>query len=209
MIERLQEVQQATTTPPASNPTFEHVAEGSSNQVFEQRLQQAKVRWNSIFHQQKPRKPSQRKEIRRTILTNNNQQFNDPWGDLLGEKLGSVTRIYSLNLNGIALDRRGGQFDTLCRIAKELQVDILCGQEHNVDTTQPEIRNILYNTARQHWPRSRLVTGSTATTFENWYKPGGTLQLSIGHITGRITSTYQDPLGRWVSQTFADVKEYN
>ena len=195
-------VQQATTTAPARNLPHDIIDDGSRHQVFEQRLQQAKEGWNSIFQQQTQRKTRQRTEIRRTILTNNNQQFNAPWGDPLGEKLASVTRIYSLNLNGIALDKRGGQFDTLCTIAKELQVDILCGQEHNVDTTQSEVRNILYNTARQHWPRSRLVTGSTATTFANWYKPGGTLQLSIGHITGRITSTYQDPLGRWVSQTF-------
>jgi hypothetical protein len=38
--------------------------------------------------------------------------------------------------------------------------------------------------------------------FATWYKPGGTMQLAVGHITGRITSSYTDSMGRWVSQTF-------
>jgi exonuclease III len=165
-----------------------------------QSLRHAKERWTTLFQQR--RSQHSRKADGPIVLTHNNQQMNTPWGDPLSEKMENVTRVYSLNVNGLALDRRGGQFETLCSIAKELQVDILCGQEHNVDASQAEVRNILYQTARQHWPRSRLVTGSTSTVFTNWYKPGGTLQLSVGHITGRITSTYQDPLGRWVSQTF-------
>jgi exonuclease III len=105
-------------------------------------------------------------------------------------------------MNGIALDRRGGQFDLLCKIAQELQVDVLCGQEHNVDTSQPTVRSILYNTAKAYWSRFRLLTGSTNIQFATWFKPGGTLQISMGHITGRIICSYTDPLGRWVSQTF-------
>ena len=163
-------------------------------------LRRAQGQWASLFKNQKQR-DTQRND-RNIVLTNQNQQMNTHWGDPLGEKGENVTRIYSLNLNGIALDRRGGQFDSLCSIAKELQIDILCGQEHNVDTSQSEVRSILHQTARQHWGRFRLGTGSTPTQFTNWYKPGGTLQLSIGNITGQITGTDQDPLGRWVCQTF-------
>jgi hypothetical protein len=43
--------------------------------------------------------------------------------------------------------------------------------------------------------------GATKVDFTTWYKPGGTLQLSVGDISGQITSSYHDPLGRWVSQT--------
>ena len=165
----------------------------------EQRHQQAREEWATLFQQ---RNKQSRHDNRTPILTTHNQQMNVPWGDLLQAKSTNVTRVYALNLNGIALDRRGGQFETLCSIAKEIQADILCCQEHNVDTTQTEVRSILYATARQHWPRSRLVTGSTSTPFTTWYKPGGTSQLSVGHITGRITTSHQDSLGRWVSQTF-------
>jgi hypothetical protein len=167
----------------------------------DQRIEEsARERSATLFQEQRLR--NQNSDMRRTILTTHNHQTNSPWGDPITQKRDTITRVYALNLNGIALDRRGGQFATLCSIAKELQVDILCGQEHNVDTSQNEVRSILYNTAQHHWPRTRLVTGSTPVQFTNWYKPGDTLQLSIGHITGRIISTCQDPLGRWVSQTF-------
>ncbi|KAI2499828.1 hypothetical protein MHU86_14645 [Fragilaria crotonensis] len=164
------------------------------------RLQQARDNWKALFQQHNQRNYST--EARDIVLTTANQNWNIPWGDPVSEKQENVTRIYSLNLNGLSLDRRGGQFDTLCSIAKELQVDILCGQEHNVDTSQAEVRNILHNTAKQHWPRLRLATGTTPIQFQGWYKPGGTLQLSVANIAGRVMSTFQDPLGRWVSQTF-------
>ena len=34
------------------------------------------------------------------------------------------------------------------------------------------------------------------------YKPGGTLLVSMSHITGRVISTHSDKWGRWTSQTF-------
>jgi hypothetical protein len=47
------------------------------------------------------------------------------------EKDVSTTRLYSLNLNGLSLDRRGGQFDILYKVAQEIQADIICGQKDN------------------------------------------------------------------------------
>ena len=131
-----------------------------------------------------------------------NNRTNAPWGDPLAPKENNITRIYSLNLNGLALDRRGGQFDTLCRIAREVQADIVCCQEHNVDTTNSTVKSILYQTSTQHWRRSRLQFGTTNVTFTNWYKPGGTMLISTGDITGRIQAQSSDPMGRWVTQTF-------
>ena len=107
-----------------------------------------------------------------------------------------------MNVNGLSLDHRGGQFDEVCKVAKEVQSDFLCCQETNVDASQPLVRNILYHTTRQHWQRSRVVAGSTPTTFSSMYKPGGTLVLSTGNVTGRFTASEADRWGRWTSQTF-------
>ena len=113
-----------------------------------------------------------------------------------------MTRLYALNLNGLSLDRRGGQFDELCQVVKEVQADLICCQEPNVDASQPMVRTIMYHTARQHWPRARLSVSSTPIPFVNMYKPGGTLVLSTGNITGRLIRTEADRWGRWTSQTF-------
>lgn len=48
--------------------------------------------------------------------------------------------------HGLSLDRRGGQFDTPCEVQKEVQADILCGQEHNLDSDKTHVRSILYYT---------------------------------------------------------------
>jgi hypothetical protein len=107
-----------------------------------------------------------------------------------------------MNVNGLNIDRRGGQFDTLCRMLKEVQADVYCGQEHNLDTTQPNIRKILYDTAAQHWDRIRLVLGTTPITFVKAYKPGGTMALTTGSLTGRVVTQTRDKWGRWVVQEF-------
>ena len=79
-----------------------------------------------------------------------NQRANEPWGDLLQEKPPGQLRIYAMNVNGLSLDRRGGQFDTACAVQKEVQADVLCGQEHNLDSYKTQVRSILYATCCQH-----------------------------------------------------------
>jgi hypothetical protein len=128
---------------------------------------------------------------------------------MLEEKGDHVTRIYSLNVNGLSIDRRGGRFDDLCKVGKEVQADIICYQEHNLDTTRSHVRSVLYDTAQQYWSRTRLVFGTTPIPFETHHKPGGTLMVSIGDITGRINAQSHDKWGRWTSQTFRGVGNTN
>lgn len=136
-----------------------------------------------------------------------NLNNNIKWGDELNEKLDDTTRIYVLNVHGLSLDRRGGHFDDLCKVSKEVQADVLCGQEINVDVSQPMVRSILYHTSRQHWKRSRLILGNTPTPFTTRYKPGGTMTLSTGNVTGRVVASESDRWGRWASQTFQGLNQ--
>ena len=156
--------------------------------------------WKSIFRNPHP---DQRyiHASRQVQMSTANSRTNEPWGDvLLEEKPNNCTRFYGMNLNGLTIDRKGGQFDLLCRMIKEVQADVFCGQEHNLDTTQSGIRKIMYDTAAQHWNRKRLIMGTTPISFVNSYKPGGTMAITVGSLSGRVIGQVQDKWGRWVIQ---------
>ena len=127
---------------------------------------------------------------------------NRPWGDRLEEKPTDITRIYCQNVNGIRLEKDGGQFKELCNIHQEVQADISCIQEHNLDTTQYLVKQTLHKTAQQIWQRVRLNIASSELTFSSPWKPGGTAIWSTDSITGRISATGSDAWGRWCYQTF-------
>jgi hypothetical protein len=86
-------------------------------------------------------------------------------------------------------------------VAREVQADILCVQEHNLDTQQTQVRSILFNTSRQHWNRSKLTCGTTPFDFISMYKPGGTMLMTMADISGRVINQHKDKWGRWTSQT--------
>ena len=129
--------------------------------------------------------------------------YNKSWGDECHEKPRNVFRLFAQTVTGLNLDRRGGQFDSLCQIQKETQSDVFLGQEHNLDSTQFQVKSILHATCKQHWERYRLNIATTPISlFKSMYKPGGTFMLAAGSATGRILSETKEKWGRWVSQTF-------
>ena len=118
-------------------------------------------------------------------LTTLNMQSNVYWGDKLNKKTDETIQVLAANVNGFSIERQGGQYNNYCRILKSLQVDIACGQEHNLDRTKLPVQSILHNTTQQHWQRNQIDFASTPFKFENLYKPGGTFILSVGNITRR------------------------
>ena len=163
-------------------------------------LQQAQTHWAAIFQQ--PRVNQIPDGNRPVLLSVANQRTNCPWGDAMDKKSATATRIYGLNVNGLTLDRRGGQFDVLCEVLKEVQADVMCGQEHNLDSDQTPVRSIIFHTIRNHWQRSKATFGTTPIPFNNMYKPGGTFMVTAGNLSGRLIQSDQDLWGRWVSHTY-------
>jgi hypothetical protein len=137
-------------------------------QVGYHRLSVAQIEWRKILDSQ-ARPPNHSM----SHLSNANLATNSPWGDVLQDKAKGVFRVYGQNVNGLTLDRRGGQFDSLCQVIKETQADVMDGQEHQVDSCQHRVKSILYQTCRQHWQRSRAAFGSTTVPFSSMHKPGG------------------------------------
>ena len=167
------------------------------------RLHVAQAEWKKVFEHHRHHQQRQRESDRDDTLSNIHQhRTNTSWGDILREKAKNTFRLYCQNVNGFTLDRRGGQFGELCKVLKEIQADVYCGQEHNLDVQQPHVKSILYESIQQHWHRSRLMAGTTPLDCQSTYKPGGTLILTIANATGRIAHQSSDKWGRWVSQTF-------
>lgn len=184
----------------------EDAPQGSDNQTQEHSsltslttLERAKLQWRQLFSTANADSSSARTEV----ITTSNVRSNVSWGDALGPKQVHITRLYSINVNGISIDRRGGTFDDICRSIKEVQADIFCGQEHNLDTTQFRIRSVLFEAAKQHWQKHRISFGTTPITVENSYKPGGTMILTVDSLMSRVVRQNRDPWGRWVVQEFS------
>jgi exonuclease III len=178
---------------------------------IDQRLKHAGEAWNRIFRNAKPLKnkknisfqdnktPQQKNIIK---LNMENLVSNQPWGDILQEKPTGTTRIYSQNVNGLQYQKDGGQYLELCQITKEVQADVLCVQEHNLDTTQYQVQHTLHQTTRKQWQRAKLTVSSSPIAFQGTWKPGGTAILSVASITGRLAGCGHDAWGRWSHQTF-------
>ena len=166
------------------------------------RLQIAQAEWTTLLTNLRAPRNGFSRANRPIVLTASNQRMNRSWGDSLTEKEHTITRIYTLNVNGFTLDRRGGQFDDNCKMAKETQADIVCCQEHNLDVSQTQVRSILYDTVKQHWSRTRMTMGTSPIPFTSMFKPGGTMITALNSITGRIIGHTTDKWGRWVSQTY-------
>ena len=87
----------------------------------DQRLLIAQTEWKKLLSQRSIQNRTY--DTRQQIFSAENQRENNYWGDSLGEKGNNVTRVYSLNVNGLSIDRRGGRFGELCKVAQEVQAD--------------------------------------------------------------------------------------
>ena len=167
-----------------------HLRDQQPNRTVD--IQQA---WHNIFRfQQTP-------TVTGRLITENVRE-NQAWGHPLQEKNPQHTRIYCVNINGLTLDRDGGKFDEYCQILNEVQGDVGCIQEHNLDTTQHHIKSQLYATAQRRWQWFKMAVASTPIRFASSYKPGGTMMISANSISSRMTDMSSDKWGRWTSQTF-------
>ena len=132
-----------TAHPRTPKTTFQPPLISTPHVTQAQRLRIAQTEWKNFLSTRSEHQMSQPSTRGSETTLAENRKDNLPWGDLLGMKGDNVTRVYSLNTNGLSLDRRGGRFDDLCKVAKEVQADVVCCQEHNLDTTRSNVRSVL------------------------------------------------------------------
>ena len=107
---------------PNSEATPEPSSHSQAPSAIPTSLERAQTLWRQLFSTSAPTaSPS---DVRPTTLNTSNSRTNEPWGDLLQDKPDDVTRVYVTNLNGLQLDARGGKFDTVCRIIREIKADV-------------------------------------------------------------------------------------
>ena len=132
-----------------------------------------------------------------------NLRDSRPWGDVMVEKQSDSIRLFCQNVNGLKLDAQGGDYTALCHMTSEIQADVVCITEHNLDSTKHHVNQTCYDSLKNNLPRSRMTIGSSPIKTKGTYKPGGTLMLAQGTMHSRFKESGADELGRWTYQTYA------
>ncbi|KAG7367974.1 endonuclease/exonuclease/phosphatase family protein [Nitzschia inconspicua] len=124
-------------------------------------------------------------------------------GDLLATpKPPEHTRLYFVNANGLHHGALGGDFAEVCQTMSEEHIDIMGIAETHLDTRHPNLVRTCAKAARRTFTHSRICMASSRRTYNTSYKPGGTAMISNGPVTGRITQTNSDSMGRWCSTSY-------
>ncbi|KAG7344320.1 hypothetical protein IV203_022328 [Nitzschia inconspicua] len=131
-------------------------------------------------------------------------------GDLLATpKPPEHTRLYFVNANGLLHGALGGEFAEVCETMSEQHIDIMGIAESHLDTRFPNLVQTCAAAARRTFTHSRICMASSRRTYNASYKPGGTAMISNGPVTGRITQTHCDSMGRWCSTSHRGAGGYH
>jgi hypothetical protein len=142
---------------------------------------------------------SEEKDEDRFILEELDDEESEPIGGLMDEpKLPGMIRISGCNPNGI----KAHQLKSHLQNSMDLQVDIQCYSEVNIDFLQTQQRQRFYENTKSMDRQARSVWGTSQVVVENEsaFKPGGTAIIAMGKTAGRVKKSGIDSMGRWTYQ---------
>ena len=113
------------------------------------------------------------------------------------DKPDNVFRLLCSNPNSFNLGHRGGDIIDYCKDVYRFQADTSCLYEHNLDSYNHAVKNILYKTTQRAFDHSKLTTACSAIPATSTFKPGGTMILTQGSCIGRLISCGHDEMGQW------------
>jgi hypothetical protein len=90
----------------------------------------------------------------------------------------------------------------MCAQMHKDNIAILGIAETKLDSQRRAVVPTCIRSARRTFSSSRVVLSSSAICYSSSFKPGGTALIIAGSTTGRITNTYQDPVGRWCATLY-------
>jgi hypothetical protein len=64
------------------------------------------------------------------------------------------------------------------------------------------VNHTCHQSVRRHFDDSKLIVASSTRSYGSTYKPGRTLQLNRGSITGCVVASGTDNMGRWCWTTY-------
>ena len=89
-----------------------------------------------------------------------------------------------------------------CKEVCRFQADTSCLYEHNLDSHNHKVRNIMYKTTQRAFDHSKLTTSSSIPVTST-FKPGSTMILTQGPSISRLISSGQDEMGHWSYHTYS------
>ena len=70
--------------------------------------------------------------------------------------------------------------------------------EVNLDTICGSVTKILHNVSQKQFTHSQINSASSSIPVKDFYKPGGTMNVTQGNLVERIMDRGTDKYGRWV-----------
>ena len=129
---------------------------------------------------------------------------NFPYGDLMLQKPSTCYRLISQNINRISYDTAGGDLQEICSTINLIGADIANFQEVNLETRNYQVNMTIEKLLTRQWSTSKSYVASTSQVHVgSLYKPGGTMILSNGPLSYRVTGHSTDAYGRWCTTNFA------
>ena len=119
------------------------------------------------------------------------------------DKPDNVFHLLCSNSNGFNLGPRGGNFIDYCKEVYRFQADTSCLYEHNLDSYNHTVKNILYKTTQCAFDHSKLTNASSPIPATSTFKPGGTVILTQGLCISRHILSGQDEMGHWSYHTYS------
>ena len=113
------------------------------------------------------------------------------------DKPNHIFHLLCSNPNGFNLCPQGDNFIDYCKEVYRFQADTSCLYEHNLDSYNHAVKNILYKTTQRAFDHSKLTTASSPIPATSTFKPGGTMTLTQGSCIGRLISSGHDEMGFW------------
>ena len=84
--------------------------------------------------------------------------------------------------------------------AKDLDIDIQCYSENNLDTLKGHVKQKMFEDVRAIDNEAKAIWGSGTIPTESVFKSGGTGIITFGKTAGRVKEQGADELGRWTFQ---------
>ena len=118
---------------------------------------------------------------------------SSPIGGIINKKSDNHIRISSINPNGL----RFSTLPTAIQFSLDLDTDIQCFSEINLDTQQRAVRRQLLHRVRTADPKAKSTWSSSQVPAVNTFKPGGTGMITYSRLASKVRQMGSDPMGRW------------
>ena len=124
-----------------------------------------------------------------------NWQQNTKIGHNMDKKTEGHTRFHFINPNGLSFAYEGLEFNILCNTMLENGIDHMGLMEVNLDTMCGSVTKLLNDASRKIFNHSELNSASSCIPVKEYYKPGGTISMTQGDLTGHIIEKGADKYG--------------